>query len=109
MFDDLINLITTPESNKIQFEVISQDLLTDYQSNLYWCFTVKNIPGVLVLITGMFSDLKINIEKIIQKEEVQQGIEIVLLTSNAKAIIISEIKQKLEKDHIFCSSVIPFV
>jgi homoserine dehydrogenase len=110
MFDDLMNLLVSPKlKKKFPFSLIDRDIITKYQSKLYWRFTVKNEVGVLSSLTGILAENKINIEKLIQKDEQQDGIEIVLLTSMADTSIAESILYQLNESGIVNNAVIPFV
>ena len=108
MLSDLFTILKSAEHEVQQFTLVEKSQLSVYQSNMYWRFVVKNEVGILAFISNVFADNGINIEKIIQKEKTKQGIEIVLLTSQANLGIVNSILQQLEKQSIVNLAVIPF-
>jgi homoserine dehydrogenase len=110
MFDDLVNLLEHPEK-KIENGIIEleENSLKEFQSNLYWRFLVKNEVGVFAKITGLLASKNVNIEKIIQKDIVDGGIEIVLLTSNISDCLASDLIDELKSHNIENKALIPFI
>jgi homoserine dehydrogenase len=110
MFDDLYSILKYEnQEEKFPFEVVKKEQLLNYQSKLYWRFTVKNKVGVFAKLTQVLALNEINIEKIIQKDEVAGGIEIVLLTSNVSTDKVERIINELELHDMSNNAVIPFV
>ena len=110
MFDDLLNIIDHGfEKPKNGFSRIETDDLVPYQSKLYWRFTVSNKIGIILTISKLLAEHNINIEKFIQKEEVDDAMEIVLLTSNAGEKDVNAIIEKLKEKNIANNALIPFV
>jgi homoserine dehydrogenase len=110
MFDDLMNILANPEPRDIiAFSEIDPIQIVPYNSKLYWRFTLKNEVGVLSKFTSVLAENKINIEKFIQKEEVEGGIEVVLLSSTVKPSLTESILNELKDLNIINNSVIPLV
>ena len=109
MFDDLINILANPEPKAREFSSIGPSQIANYNAKLYWRFTLKNEVGVLSKFTTVLAENGINIEKFIQKEEVEGGIEIVLLSSHVAPSMMDSILNQLKASDIINNSVIPFV
>lgn len=110
MFDDLMNILANPEPRDIiAFSEIDSKQIVQYNSKQYWRFTMKNEVGVLSKFTAVLAKNNINIEKFIQKEEVEGGIEIVLLSSAVTPSITESILNCLNDVNIINNSVIPLV
>ena len=109
MFDDLVNIVSSTKIDQINYEMVSNEQITDYQSKLYWRLTVKNQIGVLSRISTILAENEVNIEKIIQKDELDNGIEIVLLTSNVSNEKKKELERNFSLSDVLVNSVIPFV
>lgn len=114
MYDDLINVLTVSGEYA---EIISKEQhygmeklgeYSDYSNDLYWRYTVENKVGMLAKICLIFMDNNINIEKLIQKDEVNGKIDVVLLTRSADTITINKITSELAKYGIIIDSIIPF-
>jgi homoserine dehydrogenase len=109
MFDDLMNILANPEPKVHEFSSIGPSQIANYNAKLYWRFTLKNEVGVLSKFTAVLAENGINIEKFIQKEEVEYGIEIVLLSSQVAPSMMDSILNQLKASDIINNSVIPFV
>lgn len=109
MFDDLLNLLSSPVPNELFFSKIDAETIVKYESKLYWRFTLKNEIGELSVLTKVLAEHKINIEKFIQKEATDAGMEIVLLSSDVAQSEVEKIVTQLNKLDIINNSVIPLV
>jgi homoserine dehydrogenase len=110
MFDDLMNILANFESRDIiAFSEIDPKQIVQYNSKLYWRFTLKKEVGILSKFTAVLAENNINIEKFIQKEEVEGGIEIVLLSSTVTPSVTESILNELKDLNIINNSVIPLV
>ena len=70
---------------------------------------MKNKIGALSVLTAILAGHGINIEKLIQKEETESGMEIVLLSSDIEPFKIEGIVNQLNNLDIVNNSVIPLV
>ena len=110
MFDDLLNILTSPvPSDVFAFSKINADTIVKYESKLYWRFTLRNEVGVLSELTAILAKNNINIEKFIQKEATETGMEIVLLSSDVAPSEVDTIIKQLNTLNIENNSVIPLV
>lgn len=110
MFDDLVSLFTPgPELDNYSFAVVDKNSVSELTSGYYFRLTVKNETGVLSKITGLLAAKGVNIERIIQKVEHEEGIEIVLLTSQLNRLLLDEVVSLYRLDGLVVSAVYPLV
>jgi homoserine dehydrogenase len=110
MYDDLIGVLKTNFQYEIDlyegFEVI--DDYRDFSNSLYWRISVDNIIGKLALICNVFAKNSVNIEKVIQKDEVNGKMDVVLLTNSVESTVIDFIIHEFEDNKIDVHAIIPF-
>jgi homoserine dehydrogenase len=108
MFDDLVNILSAEKvQNEFPFTKVDNINITNSPAKYYWRFTVKNETGILASITRVLAMYNINIERLIQKNAVEGGIELVLLTSNVNSKI--SVIEALGLSGIKCQAVIPYL
>jgi homoserine dehydrogenase len=92
MFDDLIGLLSPgSEIDCYPFAEVDNKKVDDLPSRYYLRLTVKNEAGILSKISGLLALKEVNIERIIQKVEHKEGIEIVMLTNKLNKNLLDEI------------------
>jgi homoserine dehydrogenase len=110
MFDDLINILKTEkvlQINTAKYEK-SQNI-SKYETAYYWRFSVKNEVGVLTNLSSIFAQSNVNIERIIQKDENDEGIEIVVLTSVVPDKVLQILKTNFKNNQIHAKALIPII
>lgn len=108
MFDDLVNILSAEKvQNDCPYAKVDNINITNSPAKYYWRFTVKNEAGILANITGILAKHDINIERLIQKNAVEGGIELVLLTSNVQSKL--PVIEALGLSGIYCQAVIPYL
>ncbi|HEX2935817.1 MAG TPA: ACT domain-containing protein, partial [Bacteroidales bacterium] len=75
----------------------------------YFRFTVKNEAGILSRISGLLASQGVNIDRIIQKVESNEGIEMVLLTSCLDKALLEQVIHLNRKEGLEISAVYPVV
>jgi homoserine dehydrogenase len=110
MYDDLIGLLRT--SFDFEMDLYDNcDEITDYRdftNNLYWRVSVDNTIGKLAFICNVFAKNSVNIEKVIQKDEINGKMDVVLLTNSVESTVIDQITNEFEKNQIDVKTIIPF-
>ena len=81
--------------------------VTNSPDKYYLRFTLSNEAGVLASITRVLATNNINIERLIQKNDVEGGVELVLLTSNVKSKF--SVEEILSEYGISCKATIPYM
>lgn len=115
MFDDLISIINTRDEqvdrlNRELFGGIKKaSAITEYRNNLYWRITVRNTIGMFAHIASAMACNNVNIEKIIQKNEIDNRIGIVLLTSSVDVETMNRIIEDFGRNDITINTIMPFV
>ena len=108
MFDDLVNILSAEKvRNEYPYTKVGIIDITNSPTKYYWRFTVKNEAGILASITKVLAMQTINIERLIQKNAVEGGIELVLLTSNVHSKI--SVTEALGLSGIYCQALIPYL
>jgi homoserine dehydrogenase len=108
MFDDLVNIFSgeqVPEG--YQYHEIDINNISNVPTSYYWRFIVSNEPGRLASISTYLASNHINIERLIQKNDVEGGIELVFLTSNVQSK--EEVVESLSTLGIHCLAAIPYL
>ncbi|MBA9088462.1 homoserine dehydrogenase [Fontibacillus solani] len=111
MFDDLISIIEKNNNDHFNSklkQIKNFNNVEEYNNSLYWRLTVKNVIGNLSRITAIFSSYKINIEKLIQKNEQKNTVDVVLLTSRIELNQLSNLTDELNSFDSKVESIIPF-
>ena len=110
MFDDLINALNSSfEQDKDLYEGCeSAEEYIDYNNNLYWRISVENTTGKLAKVCTVLAENSVNIEKLIQKDEINGKIGVVLLTRCVDLTSISNITKEFENNDIEINTIIPF-
>ncbi len=116
MFDDLVSILkegsgkaTEADSRRLFSGIRQAEYYEEYTSNLYLRITVDNITGMFASIATVLADNNVNIEKIIQKDEINGRIGIVLLTSRIDKITLEKIKEAFRGRNIEINAIMPFV
>jgi homoserine dehydrogenase len=110
MFDDLVSLFTPCNNTDIYpFDAVDKSKVNDLPSRYYLRFTVKNEAGILSKISGLLASKGVNIDRIIQKVESKEGIEIVLLTNCLNKALLDEIVLINRREGLDISAVYPVV
>ena len=115
MFDDLIGIINTPagiagSGSAITVpEAVSPGDLGEALNDLYWRVGVDNTVGRLAFMCSVFAANSVNIEKVIQKDEIEGKVGVVFLTSSADSSIRSRIIEEFEQNGITIDTIIPFL
>ncbi len=116
MFDDLIGITAQYLNGRLDFfgselynGIKAADNLQEYENNLYWRISVDNKIGRFAFIASVMAENAVNIEKIIQKEEVQGRMGIVLLTSSVNTETINRISAAFETNSIIIHTILPFL
>ncbi len=110
MFDDLVSLLTiSSHTDEFAYETLSLQMVTDLPSRYYFRFTVKNEAGILSRISGLLASQGVNIDRIIQKNENNAGIELVILTSCLDKALLEQIIQANREEGLEISAVYPVV
>lgn len=111
MFDDLVGILRESEGmiqehKRAKIQPVTQ--YAQYTNNLYWRYTAENKIGVLAKICTVFLENGINIEKLIQKDELNKKMDIVVLTHSADKITIDKVIHELTDASVDVVRVIPF-
>ncbi|MCX7708509.1 MAG: homoserine dehydrogenase [Clostridia bacterium] len=115
MFDDLVGIIGSDGAGsdgllrETYRDITSVENVNENKNNLYWRMDVENIVGKLALICTILAKNSVNIEKVIQKDEIEGKIGVVLLTSNADSTTISKIIDEFSENHIEIRTILPFL
>lgn len=110
MFDDLVSLFSfSSHSDVYAYETLPAHKVSDLPSRYYFRFTVKNEAGILSRISGLLASQGVNIDRIIQKVENNEGIEIVLLTSCLDKALLEQLIQANRKEGLEISAIYPVV
>lgn len=116
MFDDLVGIMTQqlnvgpdPASVELYRGIKAVDKIREYENNLYWRISVANKIGMFAVIASVFANNKVNIEKIIQKDEIKDRMGIVLLTSSVDSEMLNQISVQLEAGGVKIHTVMPFL
>lgn len=110
MFDDLVSLFSISTRNDAYvYETLPASEICDLPSRYYFRFTVKNESGILSRISGLLASQGVNIDRIIQKNENNAGIELVLLTSCLDKALLEQLMQSNREEGLEISAVYPVV
>jgi homoserine dehydrogenase len=110
MFDDLISLFSPCDNIDIYpYSLVDKGKVDDLPSRYYLRYTVKNEAGILSKISGLLASLDINIERIIQKIENTDDIEIVMLTSRMNKTTLENIQTICKSKNLTIPAVYPIV
>lgn len=115
MFDDLISIISefgvsaANENMRAYSKVYAAKQFEEYTNNLYWRITVDNKIGRFASIATILSDNNVNIEKIIQKDDVNGRMGIVLLTSRVDRTTLDTVMKEFRSGDIEINTIMPFV
>ena len=115
MFDDLVGIISSRDGaadgllKETYRDITSVENASENKNNLYWRIGVENIVGKLALICTILAKNSVNIEKVIQKDQINDKIGVVLLTSNADSTTISKIVDEFSENGIEIETILPFL
>lgn len=110
LFDDLISIISSEcNYDSISYSKVEKENLADLPSCYYLRFSVKNEAGILSKISGIMAADCINIERIIQKTEQVDKIEIVMLTSLINKSLLGKIKYQCDAKGLNVVAVYPII
>ncbi|KNY28662.1 homoserine dehydrogenase [Pseudobacteroides cellulosolvens] len=110
MYDDLVSVLKTSFDYEMDL-YDGCDVIHDYRdftNSLYWRVSVDNIIGKLALICNVFAKNSVNIEKVIQKDEVNGKMDVVLLTNSVESTVIDLITHEFENNKVDVNTIIPF-
>jgi homoserine dehydrogenase len=116
MFDDLVGMLIQqqeggpdPVSSELYNGIHAVDELQEYENNLYWRISVENKIGKFAAIASILANNAVNMEKIIQKDEVEDRMGIVLLTSSVDPETMSRITGQFQDSGVKIHIVMPFL
>lgn len=115
MFDDLVGIVGSQSGAadgllaETYRDITSVEKASEIKNNLYWRMEVENIVGKLALICTILAGNSVNIEKVIQKDEIEGKIGVVLLTSSADSTTIGKIVDEFSENGIDIKTILPFL
>lgn len=115
MFDDLVGIISSEDGcadgllRETYRNITGVENASENKNNLYWRIGVENIVGKLALICTILAGNSVNIEKVIQKDEIDGKIGVVLLTSSADSTTINKIVDEFSENEIEIKTILPFL
>lgn len=115
MFDDLVGMLLQkegkpdPGSTELYNGIHAVEEVQEYENNLYWRISVENKIGKFAAIAAILAENTVNMEKIIQKDEVEGRMGIVLLTSSVDPETMSRIVREFEAGGVKIHTIMPFL
>lgn len=74
------------------------ELVNNWETEFFVRFTVKDQPGVLAKIAGIFGKYGVSIASVIQKEHNNGEVPLIFVTHHAKELSMKEAMEDIEKD-----------
>ncbi len=74
------------------------ELVTDWETEFFVRLTVKDKPGVLAKIAGIFGKYEVSIASVIQKDHNREEIPLIFVTHHAKELSMSQAMQDIMND-----------
>ena len=108
MFDDVVNIITGKNIYKLP-EISTWNDVCERKNNQYIRVRAHNTIGKLNKITNILSEKSINIEKILQKDKIDDQYDIILFTSSVENNIADDLQECLRNIDVELISMIPFL
>lgn len=110
MFDDLFSILSNFNAvENYPFKTIDQNNINDLSCRYYLRFCVGNKKGILYKISGILASEDANIDRIIQKVEHPDYIELVMLTSKLDKIHLDRIKSICQSESISLVAIHPVI
>jgi homoserine dehydrogenase len=108
MFDDVVGIITGKRIYKLP-EISEWNEVCEKKNNQYIRVRAHNTIGKLNKITNILSERSINIEKILQKDKIDDQYDIILFTSSVENNIADDLQECLKNIDVELISMIPFL
>lgn len=108
MFDDVVNIITGKRIYKLP-EISEWTEVYEKKNNQYIRVRAHNTIGKLNKITNILSEKSINIEKILQKDKIDDQYDIIFFTSSVENNIVDDLQERLKNIDVELISMIPFL